>query len=316
MRVKIKTRLGEEKLNNQECLMKIVEYNDNHDIVVEFQDNYKKRVKSTYYCFSNGQIKNPAFFNSRINEELYNYQGCLMKIIEYNDSKNIIVEFQDKYKAKINATYQRFLKGSIKNPYYPSVYNVGVIGVKYPRVTKGNKTTEYITWCGILSRCFDEKEKIKSPTYKDITCCNEWLLYENFYEWLHSQPNFDKWLNGDRWAIDKDILVKGNKVYSSDTCCLVSQNVNTLFVKKDKNRGNLPIGVCKHGNTFQSLCQNPFTKKQEYLGSYNTIEEAFLEYKNYKEKIIKQVAQIEFDNGNITKECYEAMMKYEVEITD
>lgn len=39
-------RLGQEKLNNQGSLMKIVEYNNSSDIVVEFQDDYKARVST------------------------------------------------------------------------------------------------------------------------------------------------------------------------------------------------------------------------------------------------------------------------------
>ena len=43
---------------------------------------------------------------------------------------------------------------------------------------------------------------------------------------------------------------------------------------------------------------------------------AFLAYKKAKESYIKQVAKEEYDKGNITKTCYEAMINYEVEITD
>lgn len=159
--------------------------------------------------------------------------------------------------------------------------------------------------------------EIKNPSYQNVTCCNEWLLYENFYEWLHSQGNFDKWLSGNGWDIDKDILVKGNKVYSSETCCLVPQNINKLFIKNDVIRGILPLGVSRDRGKFRALCNNPFTKEYEYLGEYETPEDAFyLGYKPYKENIIKKVAQIEYDKGNITEICYNAMMNYEVEITD
>ena len=154
------------------------------------------------------------------------------------------------------------------------------------------------------------------PTYKDAICCTKWLLYENFCDWLHSQSNFDKWKNGERWAIDKDIILKGNKIYSPETCCLVPHNVNMLFIKNDIDRSNLPIGVKRNGNGFQAFCNNPYTNKQESLGTYSTPEQAFQAYKIYKENIIKQVAQIEFENGNITEECYNAMMIYEVDITD
>ena len=154
------------------------------------------------------------------------------RIINYIDSNNIIVEFQDQYKARKHTEYDNFVKGVCKNPYYPSVYGVGMLGIKYSSKENGKATKEYRTWLNILKRCFDERTKDKNPTYKDVTCCEEWLLYENFYEWLHEQENFNKWLKNDEWAIDKDILIKGNKVYSPNACCLVPQNVNMLFAKK------------------------------------------------------------------------------------
>lgn len=253
----------------------------------------------------------------RANKEKYNNQGCLMKIIEYNNANDMVIEFQDKYKTKIHSRYREFTKGEIKNPYYPTVCGVGITGNKYIIRVNGKIIKEYTAWHNMLLRCFDERYKIQEPTYKDVTCSKEWLLFDNFYEWLHCQENFDKWLNGDRWSIDKDIIFKGNKLYSSETCCLTPQSVNSLFAKGNLVRGDLPIGVCKSwNNNFLAFCQNPFTNKQENLGYYSTPEKAFQVYKSYKEDIIKQVAEIEYKNGNITEQCYKAMLNYEVEITD
>lgn len=249
-----------------------------------------------------------------------NYQSCLMKIVEYKNNRNVIVEFQDKYKAMTHTNYQAFLKGSVKNPYYPSVYGVGIIGNKYPTNIGGESTKEYESWRGMLRRCYDEKFKKTELTYKEAICCDEWLLFENFYEWLHSQFNFDKWYDNDGWAIDKDILVKGNKKYSPEVCCLVPQNVNSLFVKRDNYRGDLPLGISLNtgGNITRPYEASVFTSnKRKYIGIYETPEKGFyLGYKPEKETIIKQVAQEEYSKGNITKQCYEAMMNYEVEITD
>ena len=252
----------------------------------------------------------------RIGEEKLNNQGQLMKIVEYNNAQDIVVEFQDEYKTKVHAGYKEFLKGGVRNPYGRTVFCKGMIGVKYPITENGKGTKEYIMWNNMLKRCFDKKTKNQNPTYKNVTCCDEWLLFENFYEWLHNQKNFDKWLNGNGWALDKDILVKGNKIYSSKTCCLVPNSINELFTKRDNYRGDLPIGVDSKDSGFQVRCSNPMTKKREYLGFYITVEKSFYVYKKRKEEIIKQVAQIEYDVGNITKECYDAMMNYEVEITD
>ena len=257
----------------------------------------------------------------RIGEEKENNQGSTMKIIEYRNSNDIDIEFLDDFHYKVYGTrYRYFNIGNIKNPYYPTVCGIGITGIKYPVRIDGKPTKEYNTWHHMIQRCFDKKFKEKNLTYKNATCCKEWLLFENFYEWLHSQGNFESWNNGNscNWALDKDILVKNNKIYSPETCCLVPSNVNTLFVRQDNQRGNLPIGVCKDKNTqkYTSICMNPITGKPEWLGRHDTPLKSFYKYKSYKENIIKQVAIDEYTKGNITKQCYEEMMNYNVEISD
>ena len=121
---------------------------------------------------------------------------------------------------------------------------------------------------------------------------------------------------GSRWALDKDILIKGNKEYSPSACCLIPQNVNCLFLKREALRGEYPIGVRYKEDGFVARCRNPFEDKAVELGNYSTPERAFQAYKIYKEDIVKQVAKVEYRNCNITKECYEAMMSYKVEIDD
>ena len=255
-------------------------------------------------------------YKERLGQEKYNNQNCLMKIIEYKNARDITVEFQDEYKAKVCTEYCNFKTGNIKNPFYKSAYGVGMVGEKYSVSINRKLNKEYVIWLSILQRCFDVKTKEKHPTYKDVTCCKEWLLFENFYEWLHEQSNFDKWIDGSKWAVDKDILVKGNKVYSPDVCCLVSMSVNNLFTKRDITRGDLPIGVVSHGNGFRAQWNNPLINKREFSNTYSTIEQAFKIYKIKKEEIIKLVAQTEFKKGNITEKCYNAMLNYKVEITD
>lgn len=253
----------------------------------------------------------------RLGTELINNQGCLMKCIEYNTNKDIVVEFQDEYKHKVHTSWYKFQTGSVKNAYFPDVYDVGSIGNKYPSKENGHNTKEYITWRSVLKRCFDNNLKEKCPTYKDVICCKEWLLFENFYEWLHSQENFEKWKVLDRSAIDKDIIVKGNKIYSPDTCCLVPDYVNLIFTKNQERRGKYPIGVCYHksSNSFHAVLTN--NTRTQSLKYYKTPEEAFyFGYKPAKEAYIKQVAQEEYGKGNITKKCYEAMINYQVEIAD
>lgn len=255
---------------------------------------------------------------NRLYEEKLNNQGSLMKIVEYNSSHNIIVEFQDEYRTKIKTTYYEFETGKITNPYFPYVLSVGIIGNKYKSVVDGKQTKEYVTWLNMMKRCFDASYKEKNPTYQNVACCKEWLLYENFYEWLHSQSNFDKWYHGNRWALDKDISSKSDKTYSPENCFLIPNNINQMFVKSNKKKSCLPTGVTKFKDKFDAYCKNPLIKNgyNKYLGRFSNPINAFFAYKTYKEGVIKEIAKIEFDKGNITEECYKAMMNYKVEITD
>ena len=75
----------------------------------------------------------------RLGEERLNNQGCPMKIVIYNKNDDIIVQFLDKYKGEVHTAYNNFIRGNVKNPYYPSVFNVGMIGVKYPSRVNGEK---------------------------------------------------------------------------------------------------------------------------------------------------------------------------------
>lgn len=199
------------------------------------------------------------------------------------------------------------------------IYGIGHVDYTLPITENGKTTKEYETWKGMIKRCYDDGYLEKEPTYKGCTISKEWAYYNAFYCWVTSQENYEKWKSGDKkWAIDKDIIFKGNKMYSGETCFLVPQNINGLFTTRKLHRGNFPIGVdyLKKLNKFRASCMNPFTGKQEHIGVYNTPEAAFMAYKRYKEDIIHRVADEEYRNGNITSQCYKSMLNYIVEIND
>ena len=104
----------------------------------------------------------------RLGEEKLNRQGCLMKIISYNKVGDIVVEFQDKYKTKVHTEYGNFLSGCVKNPYHPSVFEIGIIGTKYLLKIDGKQTKEYQVWKAMLQRCYDKKYKKRYSTYEFI----------------------------------------------------------------------------------------------------------------------------------------------------
>lgn len=254
-------------------------------------------------------------FIDRTGEENVNFQGCKMKIIKYNNATNIIVEFQDKYKCKIISAYKEFKKGKIKNPYYPSVFNKGYMGQgEYnSRNKNGKQTVAYIKWKGMIERCYSEKSQEKHLTYKGCTVCEEWHNFQNFAKWY--EENYYE-CNGEKMCLDKDILIKGNKIYSPKTCVFVPNTINVLFTKRQNKRGEYPIGV-KHNKRDNSLIVTcSVDGKMKHIGYFplNRPFQAFYTYKIFKEKYIKQVAD-EYKN-KIPKKLYEAMYEYKVEIND
>ncbi|OMH22071.1 hypothetical protein AC231_05460 [Clostridium pasteurianum] len=170
----------------------------------------------------------------------------------------------------------------------------------------------YHTWYNMLTRCYNEKWQEKYPTYKGCIVCEEWHNYQVFSKWFYK--NYYE-IEGHRMDLDKDILIKGNKIYSPETSIFVPHCINALFIKKDANRGQLPIGVnVAPSGKYYSLCSNIHNKKPIRIGLYDNIEEAFYAYKHYKENLIKQIADEYKDE--IPKRLYDALYKYEVEITD
>lgn len=166
-------------------------------------------------------------------------------------------------------------------------------------------------WCSLLERCNGERTKEKRPTYKECSICEEWKYFSNFLSWTKDKSNgFQQGYN-----LDKDILVKGNKVYSPETCCFVPQEINKLIIKCDKSRSDYPLGVSLlPSGKFLAKCT--IKCKGVNLGTYDTPEEAFFAYKQTKEKYIQEVATEYYNNGKITEKVYNALMNYKVEITD
>lgn len=254
-------------------------------------------------------------YAARIGTKHTNNQGYALKVVNYLDADHVTVEFQDEYKAKVKTQWEAIINGTVKNPYHPDVCGVGITGNKYSTSSNTLDGNIYGKWKAMIRRCFDNKEKEKYQAYRDATCCDEWLVFDNFYEWIVSQENYNV-LKGTNWNIDKDILFKWNKTYSPDTCCIVPKHVNVLFVRRVQQRGKWPIGVYYDQKRDKYSVRCNYKGVGKSLGRYDNPQLAFNVYKQYKENVIKEIAMEEMEKGTISRRCYEAMMAYHVEITD
>lgn len=251
---------------------------------------------------------------NRIGEIGYNFYGRKMVIIDMVNNKDITVEFDDGRIVKTR--YSEFKSGKIKHPYDKRVYGVGYHGEGEYKVSINQiHTFQYNLWYDMLKRCYCKNYIEEHPTYKDCTVCEEWHNFQNFAKWV--DENYYEVEGNYRMELEKDILVKGNKIYSPETCVFIPRILNTLFIYQKTRKGKYPLGVAKSSNNnfYARVSKN---KNGEFIreesSKFPTPEEAFYAYKEIKEKYIKEMADEYKDK--IPQKLYDAMYRYEVEITD
>ena len=241
--------------------------------------------------------------NNRLGEKYVTNQGYEIEIVEYFNNKNCTVKF-DNGCVIIKVKYGSIKRGNVTNPLRISVFDRGFIGQgEFKSSNSGKETTYYTKWYNMFSRCYAQKQE----SYNNIEVCKEWYNFQNFAKWYEEnwKPEF---MEG--WELDKDILEKGNKIYSPETCCFVPKEVNSLFIRT--NKYNIAQTIDKNDGVFTPYLSRH--RKTISLGRFKTYEEAFQTYKTAKEKYIKEVADKWRDK--IDQRVYEAMYNYKITVDE
>lgn len=177
-------------------------------------------------------------------------------------------------------------------------YVLGTIGIgKYNSYTHINI---YGIWTSMFERCYSKNLHIKKPTYIGCSVDERWFNFQVFAEWY--EQNYVT-----NYHLDKDILIKGNKIYGPDTCCFVPVEINNLFVTKLSMLG-YPPGVSKSNSGFRVKI-NKFGV-QTHIGVYTNITDAMIGYVNAKEQYIRESAE-KFKNV-IPQKLYECLINYKL----
>lgn len=228
----------------------------------------------------------------------------VVTVIEYHKCDNVKVRFDDGTVVKVQV--HQLKEGTVTNPNKVTIFGLGYIGQGPHKGYPNYKP--HTVWRNMLDRCYSKEAQEKHPTYRGCSVTDDWLCLQNFANWY--EQNF----SGERvdWELDKDILTKGNKVYSPTNCVAVPQEINCLFTSSKASRGPWPVGVTrlvKRGRErFVARCN--VHGESRYLGSFKTPNDAFTAYKEFKERHVKIVAEIW--RSKIDTRLYNAMLKYEV----
>lgn len=148
----------------------------------------------------------------------------------------------------------------------------------------------YRKWRDMLARCYSPKVQSRHPTYSGCSVAEEWLIFSSFRRWMSGLD----WYGLD---LDKDILEPGNKIYSSERCLFISRDLNRFITDSHATRGDWPIGVYWDWriSRFQAGCRNPFTDKQDSLGTHECPLLAHEEWRKAKHRHACAYADIQTD---------------------
>lgn len=249
-------------------------------------------------------MRKPSVFTGDI---FVNKYGEEFIVTSYEGAKNVHIKFTKTGYETITAT-NHIHSGLIRDRLKPSLYGVGIIGSDLATIG-GIRDATYSLWKDMFYRCYSKKGKNLS-TYEDSEVAGNFIYYSFFKEWCLKQKGF----GNKGWQLDKDILVKGNKIYSEDTCCFVPKEINMAFVKSNARRGKYPIGVHYREDRGKYVATLNNFNGNCFLGHFNTSEEAFVAYKLAKEQRIKMFADKYKDE--LEHRVYDVLVNYQVEITD
>lgn len=173
-----------------------------------------------------------------------------------------------------------------------------------------SKTREYQLWVDMIKRSKSDVFKRKRQTYANIDCSNDWLLFSNFLSDISTMKGFRK----TDWHLDKDILIKGNNIYSKETCCFVPVEINNIFLRNKSLKKDIPTGVYldKKSGKFRACVS--VGKKQIKYGMFTDPILAFAEYKRIKEDHIANIANKFKDE--LCEKVFNVLIKHKVSIGD
>lgn len=159
------------------------------------------------------------------------------------------------------------------------VYNIGIIDLP-----NASGCPSWRTWLYMLKRVTTNK------SYKDVSICDEWLIFSNFQKGyqIHARKG---------WQLDKDL--KGHKLYSPETCVYLPADINQCLqrhkgVKKEDGKW---IAEYSRGGTL------------ERIGEYETENEAREAYIKEKKSYLDWLVQL--NRFQLDKETQELLRNYQ-----
>lgn len=201
----------------------------------------------------------------RIGLELVTNEGYQVIVTDYLGVMKVKIQFLDDYNYTTWTQWHTLKKGEIKNPFHPSIYGVGYLGLdkngQVPKVTDEHRraTREYELWSNMIKRCYSGKY----PTYENCTVCDRWKCYANFLEDISKIKGYELWRNNpkQRISLNKDIyyaelgIETDCKEYNLLTTRFIPQSENTKEMIDRCDKSSKKVRCIETGIIYESMLQ-------------------------------------------------------------
>ncbi len=177
------------------------------------------------------------------------------------------------------STTNDIIRGRVRDRLHPSVFGVGFIGSgKY--TSKDSRL--YKMWSGMLMRCYYDKFKEKHKCYDGCSVSKEWHNFQTFADWVMVEIGAAGFKIKDKFHLDKDIKLTGNKVYSPSTCSIVSAHENVARGKMKVYMLISPdLEEIQVGNLMKFCRENDLT----YRSMINVMSGKAIQHKGWKRNV-------------------------------
>lgn len=193
--------------------------------------------------------------------ESTNHHGDKFRVVGYLGNSEYLVQFDSNgYCVRSKAT--NFLRGTVRNPYFPTVLGVGCYGVVRPKDFTYYKRA-YSVWSGFMERCYGRNRRnYKWYGAKGVRVAPRWKCFEYFIEDLSRVPGFEEWLSSPgEYDLDKDYR-KAN-YYGPDVCVFLP-NKNNVALAQAERFYSVPrrvVELDQVANFIEGIKEHPYSRR-------------------------------------------------------
>lgn len=180
------------------------------------------------------------------------------------------------------------------------VHGHGVSDIKTVDST-GSKLKSYVVWAEMLNRCYSPRVHARRPSYIGCSVCDEWMYFSNFKKW--HDTNYK-----EGFSLDKDLMVRGNKVYSPETCRYVPEGLNSIVagMKRSKHHRIMRGKICAYLSVLGG---------QHWVGYCDSVEECVAKTNQLKRNLYSQYINSVFDEKIIREDVKDAFLTLLYDLT-